>query len=111
MQWGIGHSKSWTIEQSVPASTHLVPMLLEPMLRQQVQDAAAAHGVSMAAWVRQAMRQVTRADFPPSWRAGETPPRSHESGHYGTRFMLRLDDQTSRKLATLVQTFHPRPPK
>jgi hypothetical protein len=42
----------------------------------------------------------------PSWRVGETAPRSHDSGYYGTRFMLRLDEVTSSKLATLTQTFH-----
>jgi hypothetical protein len=49
---------------------------------------------------------ITPEDFPASWRAEERAPRSHDSGYYGTRFMLRLDAETSRKLATLSQTFH-----
>jgi hypothetical protein len=52
------------------------------------------------------MRQVTYEDCPPCWRARETAPRSHESGHYAKRFILRLDDETSAKLATLTQTFY-----
>ena len=51
------------------------------------------------------MRLVTPEDFPPSWRAGEAAVRSHGSGYYSTRFMLRLDKVTSRKLAMLTQTF------
>ena len=81
-------------------------MLVAPERCQQVQDAAAAHGVSMAAWLRHAMRQVTPEDFPASWRAGEIATRSHESGYYHNRLMLRLDDATQRKLETLMHTFH-----
>jgi hypothetical protein len=69
-------------------------MLVDPELLQQVQDAADAHGVTVAAWLRHAMRQVMPDDFPASWRAGDTTPRSHDSGYYGTRFMLRLDEVT-----------------
>jgi hypothetical protein len=71
-----------------------------------VQESATAHGVSVAAWVRQAMRQVTLADFPASWRAGDTGTRSHDSGFYHSRLMLRLDDDTQRKLEALMHTFH-----
>jgi predicted transcriptional regulator len=81
-------------------------MLVGPDLLQQVQEAAEAHGVSVAAWLRQAMRQVTLADFPASWRAGDIAPRSHDSGYYHRRFMLRLDNDTQRKLETLMHTFH-----
>jgi hypothetical protein len=105
-QWGVGHSGGWTLDQSIPASAHPVTMLVTPILLQQVQDAAAAHGVSTAAWLRHAMHQVTRDDFPPSWRAGETAVRSRDSRHYLRPFMVRLDDETSTQLATLTQTFH-----
>src|SRR5262245_11656882 len=70
MHWGLAHTHSWTIDRSIPAKAHLVTMLVEPAFLQQVQDAAAAHEVIVAAWVRHAMRQVTLEDFPPSWRAG-----------------------------------------
>ena len=82
-----------------------VPVLLEPALLQQVQ-AAAACGVSMASWLREAVRRVTAEDFPASWREAETTGRSHESGYYHWKFGLRLDAATSRKLQALTQTFH-----
>jgi hypothetical protein len=97
MQWGLTHTKGWTVDSSIPASAHLVPLLMTPELVQQMQDAADTHGVSAAAWLRHAMRQVTYDDFPPSWRTEEPAPRSHESGYYHRKFGLRLDDETSRK--------------
>jgi predicted transcriptional regulator len=106
MQWGLSHGKDRTIDQSIPASVQLVPVLLEPELLQQVQDAADIHGASVAAWVRHAMRQVTIEDLPASWRAGETTGRSHELGYYGRKFGLRLDEETSQKLDTLSPIFH-----
>jgi hypothetical protein len=83
-------------------------MLVEPDLLYQVQEAAESHRVPVAAWLRQAMRQVTHQDFPPSWHAEAARggrPRSHDSRYYGQRFMLLLDDETSTKLGTLMQTF------
>jgi hypothetical protein len=67
MQWGLTQTRGGTIDQSIPTTVQLVPLLMEPDLLQQVQDAAAAHGTSVVAWVRHALRQVTGADFPPSW--------------------------------------------
>jgi predicted transcriptional regulator len=106
MQWALAHTNEWTIDPSIPASPHLVHMLVDPELLQQVQDAADAHGVTVAAWLRHAMRQVTPDDFPASWRAGETAVRSHESGYYDRKFQVRLNEATSRKLETLTTTFH-----
>ena len=105
MQWGLAHTNRWTIDQSIPDRPHLVHRLVDPELLARVQDAADAHGASVAAWVRQAMRQVTLEDFPASWRAGETAPRSHESGYFRRKLGLRLDESTSRTLATLTQRF------
>jgi hypothetical protein len=105
LQWGLTHSKDWIIGQTIPASVHLVHVLVEPALMAQVQEAAARHGASVAAWVRCALRQVTLEDFPVSWRAEEPAPRSHESGYYRRKFGLRLDAVTSRKLATFTDTF------
>jgi hypothetical protein len=105
MQWGLAHTTGWTVDLSIPDRPHLVHMLVDPELLQRVQAAAAAHGADVAAWERHAMHQVAYEDFPASWRAGQTSPRSHDSGYYGTRFMLRLDKVTSRKLTTLSQTF------
>jgi predicted HicB family RNase H-like nuclease len=81
---------------------------MEPDLLPQVQDAAAAHGASVVAWVRHALRQVTGADFPPNWHeeaARGRSPRSHDSRHYGKRFMLRLDTSTRARLEDLVHHF------
>jgi hypothetical protein len=106
MQWGLTHTTVWSIGLSIPDRPQLVHILVEPDLFQSVQDAADAHGVSIAAWLRHAMRQVTVEDFPASWRAEETAPRSHESGYYHRKFGLRLDESASQKLEALTKTFH-----
>jgi predicted DNA-binding protein len=105
MQWGITHSEGWTIDRSNPSPVDIVAMLVEPELLQQVHEASAAHGATVAAWVRHAMRQVTIGGFPHSWRAGESVIRSHDSRYYGQRFMLRLDETTTQKLQRLVEHF------
>jgi predicted DNA-binding protein len=105
MQWGLTQTNGWIINQSIPTIVHTVAMLVERELLQQVQDAADSHGMSMAAWMRQAMREVTTENFPASWRPSDRAIRSHESSYYSTRFMLRLDRASSRKLETLKQTF------
>jgi hypothetical protein len=106
MQWGLARTRGWTVDPSTPDHPQLVHLLVAPELCQQVREAADAHGVSVAAWLRHAMRQATLADFPAGWRAGEVAGRSHESGYYHSRLMLRLDDDTQRKLGTLMHTFH-----
>jgi predicted transcriptional regulator len=105
MQWALADTHGWTVDRTIPAAVHPVTLLMDPELCQQVQDAAAAHGGSVAAWVRQAMRQVTPEDFPPSWRAGDSAARSHESGYFRRKFGLCLDEETSRKLEALMHTF------
>jgi len=108
MQWGLTQTGGWTVGRAVPGMVRTVGMLLEPDLLQQVQAAAAVHGATVAAWVCQAMRQITLEDFPGSWQAKDIQgrrPRSHDSRQYRTRFMLRLDDETSNKLAILTRTF------
>jgi len=100
LRWGLLHSTGWTIDRSPVATVPPMPMMLEPEILQQVQDAAAAHGVSMAAWLREAMRRVTADDFPAGWRTGQRAGRSHESGYYCRKFGLRLDAVTSHKLET-----------
>lgn len=79
MPWGLTHTTGWTIDPSIPDRPHLVHLLVDPELLQQVQAAAGAHGASVAAWVRHAMHQVTDGDFPPSWRAGESAVRFYEA--------------------------------
>jgi predicted transcriptional regulator len=105
MPWGLTQTRGWTVDRAVPGTVRTVGMLLDPELLQQVQEAAAVHGATIAAWLRQAMRRVTIEDFPKSWRAEEIVIRSHDSGYYQRRFMLRLDDETSQKLDTLTRGF------
>jgi predicted DNA-binding protein len=105
MQWGLAHTTGWTIDLSIPNHPHLVHMLVDPELLQQVQEAADAHGSNVAAWLRHAMRHITPEDFPASWRQGKPATRSHESGYYDRRFQLRLDPATQTKLETFMQTF------
>jgi hypothetical protein len=105
MQWGLRHSEGWTVDQSPVVAVPPVPVLLEPDLLQQVRDAAAAHGVSIATWLREAMRRVTADDFPASWPAGEPVGRSHESGYFCRKYQLRLDETSSATLNQLSQHF------
>jgi predicted transcriptional regulator len=105
MEWGLRHTREWTVDLSIPDRPHLVHILVEADLLQQVQAVADAHGASIAAWLRHAMRQVTDEDFPPSWRAGNIAIRSHESCYFRRKFGLRLDEVTSQKLEALTQTF------
>jgi predicted DNA-binding protein len=90
---------------AVPGTVHTVGMLLAPELLQQVQEAAAVHGVSVAAWLRHALHQIAPADFPTSWRSGEATGPSHESGYYFRKYQLRLDKASSEKLEQLSQHF------
>jgi hypothetical protein len=77
MPWGLCHATGWIIDPSIPASVHLVHILAEPAVMQQVQAAADHHQVNVATWLRHAMRQVTPDAFPARWRVG-TPP-SHRT--------------------------------
>jgi predicted transcriptional regulator len=86
MGWGLDQTQGWTVDATIPTSPQLVTMLVSPELQQQVQETANRYHVTGAAWLRHAMRQVTRDDFPASWRAGEMTVRSHESGYYGRKF-------------------------
>ena len=52
MQRGLTHTHTWTMDPSIPDRPYLVPRLLEPEVLQQVQEAAAAHGAIVAAWLR-----------------------------------------------------------
>jgi hypothetical protein len=102
---GFGHSEGWTVDQSPVAAVPPIPVLLAPELLQQVQAAAAAHGVSIASWLRHALQQIAPDDFPAGWRVGERAGRSHESGYDHRKFGLRLDAATSHKLEALTHTF------
>jgi hypothetical protein len=49
MQWGLTHTTVWTIDLSTPDRPQLVHILVEPDLLQQVQEAADARGITVAA--------------------------------------------------------------
>jgi len=48
MQWGLTQTRGWTVDMAVPGTVRTVGMLLEPELLQQVQEASAAHGATVA---------------------------------------------------------------
>lgn len=109
MQWGLTQTQGWTHDRVIPASVHPVPLLVEPAMLQQVQEAAKAHGADIAAWERHAMRQVRGDDFPASWHAAAVEggtPRSDDSRYYGKRFMMRWDEPTRERLEELSQHFN-----
>src|SRR5215211_2360458 len=54
MQWGLTQIRGW-VDMAVPGTVRTVGMLLTPELLHQVQEAAAAHGATVAGWLRQAM--------------------------------------------------------
>ena len=66
MPWGLTQTRGWTVDRAVPGMVRTVGMRLEPELLQQVQEAAATHGATGAAWVRQMLREVRIDDFPES---------------------------------------------
>jgi hypothetical protein len=98
IQRGLAHTQAWTIDPSIPDRPHLVPILVEPDLLQQVQEAADVHGVSVAVFLRHAMRQVTIDDFPENWCAGATTMRSPEASYFRLTFGLWLDTVPPRRL-------------
>jgi hypothetical protein len=58
MQWGLAQTRGWTVDMAIPGTGRTLSMLLEPDLLQQVQEAVAVYGASMAAWLREAVRRV-----------------------------------------------------
>jgi predicted transcriptional regulator len=111
LQWGLTHGQGWQLDRGRRPAPHHIVVRLEPELRHQVEAAARAAGGDISAWLRHAVRQVTVADFPASWQAARREPtargstRSHDSRHYRKRFMMRLDDASTRKLDELAQHF------
>jgi hypothetical protein len=103
MQWGL--SRGPAAARDGGAAEGLVRHLalsVDAALHAGVEQAATAAGMSIASWLRAMVRQVTAADFPPSWREAPVEERSHDSRTYGRRFMLRLDAPSARKLQQLV---------
>jgi predicted HicB family RNase H-like nuclease len=116
MRWGLSRAQRGAIDDQPPRPVQHLFVLIEAELHQQVQHAAGAAGVEVSPWLRHRLRQITREDFPASWQvaqedvptidpSGRAAPRSHDSRHYGTRFMLRLDRASHTKLQRLVKRF------
>jgi hypothetical protein len=63
MLWGLSHTQKWNIDPSIPDRTHLVHMLVDRELYRQVHEAADAHGTSVSAGIRHAMRLVIPTTF------------------------------------------------
>jgi predicted transcriptional regulator len=105
MQWGLTQTQGWTVDRSAVVAVPPVAVLLERGLLRHVQDGAATHGTSIAAWLREAIRRVTADDFPASWRVWETASRSHDSGYFDRKYQLRLDGASSAKLGWLAEHF------
>jgi hypothetical protein len=106
MQWGLNRKQREPITHGEAQGPVCHLSLYVPSdLHEQVQKAATAAGVKLAAWLRHMVRQVTIEDFPTSWQEATPTERSHDSRTYGRRFMLRLDDPTLEKLEELSSRF------
>jgi hypothetical protein len=107
MQWGLDNRREETIDQGIlQGSLRQLSLYVPSDLYEHVQRAAAAAGVNTSPWLRHMVRQITITDFPASWQ--EEPPRerSHDSRHYGKRFMMRLDDPAWARLEELSIHFN-----
>jgi predicted transcriptional regulator len=106
MQWGLSLCQTGRLDQgeSEGPVRHLY-LYVEAELHGRVEKAAIAVGVKIAPWLHHMVRQITISEFPASWQEERSEERSHDSGTYGTRFMLRLDEPTQTKLQQLVQQF------
>jgi hypothetical protein len=117
MHWGLGCEPLDQVnrDDTQEPFEHLF-FLVEPVLHQQVGEAAKAVGVGVAPWLRHMLRKITVADFPRSWQAAiqgkatsrpkpRVSRRSHDSRTYGRRFMLRLDEPTWQTLESFAHHF------
>jgi predicted DNA-binding protein len=107
MHWGVSRGKTPPLDQgqSQGPGCHLY-FYVPSELHERVQQAATAAGVKTAPWIRHMVRQISMADFPASWQEATPRERSHDSRHYGKRFMLRLDHPTQEKLEAFSKHFN-----
>jgi predicted transcriptional regulator len=117
MQWGLRRGPVARSERDDPHGPFQSLFFeVEAELHQQVGEAAKASGMGIAPWLRHLLREITMADFSPSWQAAaegtptpQTMPRvsqrSHDSRTYDQRFMLRLNRATGGKLQDLIERF------
>jgi hypothetical protein len=106
MQWGLSREQTEPVDQGDAQGPVCHLHLYVPSdLYEQVQKTAIAAGVAGAPWLRHMVRQITMADFPTGWQEATPRERSHDSGTYTTRFMLRLDERSEAKLQQLITQF------
>jgi hypothetical protein len=117
LQWGVAHGSQWPLTHDrPPGPAQNLSVQVAAGLRQQVHAAASAAGVSISMWLRHIVQHVTPPDFPASWQPGAPPKArwedltrvthpSHDSRTYTWRFILRVDEDTGRKLDRFMQTF------
>jgi hypothetical protein len=106
MRWGLNHGQTGSLDQGdAQGPVRHLYLYVASDLHAHVEKAATTAGLKTASWLRHMVRRITLTDFPPSWQAERPAERSHDSRVYGTRFMLRLDDQTKAKLEVLCTQF------
>jgi hypothetical protein len=107
MRWGLSRKHTQPVDQGDTQGPVCHLHLCVPSdLHEQVEKAAAAVGAKTAPWLRQMVRRISVTDFPVSWQEGPSGGRSHDSRHYDTRFMLRLDEPSRINLQDLIDHFH-----
>jgi hypothetical protein len=106
MQWGLSQGPTGALDQgNAEGPVCYLSLYVEAKLHQQVEKTASTAGLKIAPWLRAMVRQIAITDFPASWQVATPRERSHDSGTYGKRFMLRLDDLTQAKLEDLSTHF------
>jgi hypothetical protein len=104
MRWGLRRGQPGTLDGGASdGPVRHLHLSVDPALPARVAQAAAVAGVPIAPWLRAMVRQIAMTDFPPSWQAARFEQRSHDSGIYDTRFMLRLDRTAQAKLQQLMR--------
>lgn len=107
MHWGLSREPPEPLDQGESQGpVHLLHLYVSADLHEHIKKAAAAAGLQIASWLRHMVRQVTIQDFPASWQEATPRERSHDSRHYGKRFMLRLDHPTQEKLEAFSKRFN-----
>jgi hypothetical protein len=106
LQWGLSRGQAETLDggKSEGPVRHLY-LYVDTALHARLEQAATAAGVKIAPWLRQMVRRITIADFPSSWQEERLGKRSHDSGIYAERFMLRLDASSQTNLQQLITRF------
>jgi hypothetical protein len=99
MHWGCGRGQQKKIGQgNVQGPICHLSLYVASTLHQQGQGAAIPAVGNLATRLRHMVRRISVAGFPARWQEERWEERSHDSGHYGTRFMLLSDEASWTKL-------------